>query len=101
MAFGNQLREIGECHAQSRAILRVEIRQSGVGAWKVDVVDQEQRRSIEKTYEDEAAARHAAETAYAYGRQFGRWRIQRATGYEPAGTASPVGWEPDIDSLIG
>lgn len=96
MAFGKQLREIGECYAQSRALVHVELWQSGVGAWQVEVVDRQQNRSISRSYEDEAAARYATETAYQYGRQFGRWKIQRASGYEPRGAmVSPAGWEPE------
>lgn len=96
MAFGNQLREIGDCYSGSRALLRVELRQSGVGAWQIQVVDREQNRRIDSSFDDEAAARHATETAYRFGRQFGRWNIQRASGYEPQGAAAtPAGWEPD------
>jgi len=96
MVFGNQLREIGECFAHGRALLRVELRQSGVGAWQVEVVDREQNRSINSSYDDEAAARRAAETAYQYGRQFGRWKIQHASGYGPQGAVvTPAGWEPE------
>jgi hypothetical protein len=84
MAFGTQLREIGECFAHGRALLRVELRQSGVGAWQVEVVDREQDRRINSSYDDEAPARRATETAYQYGRQFGRWKIQRASGYDKA-----------------
>lgn len=87
---------IGDCYSSSRELLRVELRQSGIGAWQVQVVDREQNRRIDSRFEDEAAARQATETAYRYGRQFGRFNIQRASGYQPQGaTVSPAGWEPD------
>ncbi|GIG02102.1 hypothetical protein [Catellatospora citrea] len=96
MAFRNQLREIGECYSGNRALLRVELRQSGIGAWQVQVVDREENRRIDSSFDNEAAARQATETAYRYGRQFGRWNIQRASDYDPQGTTvTPAGWEPN------
>jgi hypothetical protein len=93
-AFHLILRETGECYGGSHIVLRLELRQSGRhGAWEVELVDREQHRRICHQYDDEAAARDAVEQAYAFGRQFGRWKIHRANGYDPAGPASATGWE--------
>ena len=94
--FNLILREIGDCYDGSIAILKLEIRQSrGHGAWEVEIIDHEQRRSICNQYDDEPGARVAAEAAYTYGRQFGRWKIQRSTDYQPqGGPVSAVGWDP-------
>lgn len=52
MAFGNKLREIGECYSGSRALLRVELRKSVISAGQVQVVDREQNRRIDSSFED-------------------------------------------------
>ncbi|MFC7245301.1 hypothetical protein ACFQO7_22740 [Catellatospora aurea] len=62
---------------------------------KQALVDSEQGRRITNPFDDEAAARRSAETAYTYGRRFGRWRVQRASDYAPQGASvTATGWEP-------
>lgn len=96
MAFNVRLVEVGDCHAGRVVVLHLELRQSRSNrAWEVELVDREQRQSICTPFEDEDQARRAVEIAYEYGRQFGRWEIQRATDYTPQGDAiTPLGWEP-------
>lgn len=87
------IQEVGQCFSETRVCLRLELRRSRVGAWELELSEIDGRR-ISHRYDDEATARTAAETAYTYGRQFGRWRIQRAAGYKPVGIASAEGWDP-------
>lgn len=96
MAFNLRVLEIGDCYTDHVVVLHLELRQSrSNSAWEVELVDREQRRSICTPFEDEVQARRAVETAYEYGREFGRWKIQRAGDYMPHGDpVTPLGWEP-------
>ena len=94
MAFNRLIREIGDCYDSGRVVLHLEMCQSRAGAWEIELIDRDQGRRIQHQYDDEAAAREAVEIAYAFGRRGGRWRIQRSSDYQPAGAASPLGWDP-------
>lgn len=86
--FNLMIRETGDCYDGDPRLLHLELRDSRVGARELELVDREQNRRIKHQFGDEAAARKAAEIAYAYGRRFGSWKVQRAVGYRPEG--SPV-----------
>jgi len=91
------IREVGECFADLHRQLYLTLHESRMGAWELALTDLNGGRTIRRQYDDEPSARQAVELAYTYGRQFGRWKIQRAAGYEPDHRvpASPTGYEPE------
>lgn len=91
------VREIGECFADLHRLLYLTLHESRLGVWELALTDLNGGRTIRRQYDDEPSARQAVELAYAYGRQFGCWKIQRAAGYEPDHRvpASPAGYEPE------
>ncbi|GHJ45876.1 hypothetical protein Cs7R123_32180 [Catellatospora sp. TT07R-123] len=91
-----RVREVADCFEAGRLLLHLELRESPVGAWEVELVDREQQRRIAHPFHDETSARRSAEAAYAYGRQFGRWRVRRAGDYAPQGpSVTAPGWDPE------
>lgn len=95
------LREIGECYDDAGCQLRLTLRQSRVGTWELELLDIPTGRELRRQYDDEHAARTDVELAYAYGRQYGRWKIQRAVGYLPdlRWPASAVGFESELGAV--
>jgi hypothetical protein len=99
LGFNLQMYETGRCTSPDGTdLLIVEMARNRLGVWRVEV-HEIGGRTIDTSYPTEANARRAVELAYAYGRQTGRWHIQRRHDYVPdtsAGTVSPVGIEGNM-----
>jgi hypothetical protein len=88
---------VGYCYAEGRTELTVELTQSDLGAWEIKVSEEHGPPRIRRSYEDELSARRDIENLYAFGRQFGHWRIDRNRSYTPDSSGvpvSPAGREP-------
>lgn len=81
LGFNLQLYETSRCTSlEGRDLLIVDMACNLLGVWRVEVREIG-GRTIDASYATEPEARQAVELAYAYGRQNGRWHIQRRHGY--------------------
>ena len=99
LGFNLQLCETSRCTSRDgKDLLIVEMAHNRLGVWRVEVREIG-GRTIDASFPTEADARRAVELAYTYGRQSGRWHIQRRHGYTPdpdGGHVSPVGREAEL-----
>lgn len=95
MALEMYLHEVGYCCGDQRRELTVTLARSPWDVWEVEIIDEEGKK-VAQRFDNEADARREVEAIYAMGRKFGRWRIDRTSGYMPivnGGPVSPTGIE--------
>jgi hypothetical protein len=101
LGFNLQLYETSRCTSlDGRDLLIVELARNQLGVWRVEVREIG-GRTIDATFATETEARQAVELAYDYGRQNGRWHIQRRHGYVPSASGGPVSRDGREEHRVG